>query len=269
MNIRNKALLIVISTILLLFIPNQIINADTTKDQEDFINLVKDEAINGYKKYKILPSLTIAQAILESSWGQSTLSQEANNLFGIKAYDDWNGSYYNIATKEYCSQGYIYINANFKAYNSINESIEDHNLLLSTERYEPVRSANNYIEACHAVYNCGYATSPSYPNTLIEIIEDFNLYEYDIIEESPDNLFSKSILESAKNKNYENIIIFDNTKNNTSKKNEDNSTKEISSEKKEDTNNIPTEVANVVFTHHNYWYVIYCLLQNIYPNTLM
>ena len=51
-----------------------------------FIGEIESSAIENYKKYKILPSITIAQAILESGWGESDLSKKFNNLFGIKVY---------------------------------------------------------------------------------------------------------------------------------------------------------------------------------------
>jgi len=57
-------------------------------DRREFINSVKDGDLKGYADYRILPSLTIAQAILESSWGSSQLSVKAKNLFGIKAYSN-------------------------------------------------------------------------------------------------------------------------------------------------------------------------------------
>ena len=50
----------------------------------NFIESIKDYAIKDYQTSKVLPSITIAQAILESGWGKSTLSLKANNLFGIK-----------------------------------------------------------------------------------------------------------------------------------------------------------------------------------------
>lgn len=69
-----------------------------------FIDSVKNSAIYNYNKYKILPSITIAQSILESNWGKSELSSKYNNLFGIKANNAWKGEYVNIETSEYYDQ---------------------------------------------------------------------------------------------------------------------------------------------------------------------
>ncbi|NLK93716.1 MAG: glycoside hydrolase family 73 protein [Clostridiales bacterium] len=174
------------------------VKANTTNDQEAFILEIKDEAIKSYKKFNILPSLTISQAILESSWGKSSLSKNGNNLFGIKAYNDWSGPIISIATKEYIKGSYVYINANFKAYSSFNESIRDHSKLLSTDRYKSVTSASNYQEACIAIYNCGYATAPNYSHALVNIIETYNLYEYDVMPVEPTQEEPKSPNLSAK-----------------------------------------------------------------------
>ncbi|MCI6189476.1 MAG: glucosaminidase domain-containing protein [Clostridium sp.] len=171
-----------------------------TEEQESFIAGIEEGALDGYETNHILPSLTIAQAILESGWGKSSLSSEANNLFGIKAFDDWNGDTINLSTKEYNSDCSSYtINSDFKAYSSFYESIKDHTALLSTKRYKAVRHASNYVEACYAVYNCGYATYPNYPEDLIEIIENFNLEKYDIIaKKNSENEYTLTKVESQK-----------------------------------------------------------------------
>ena len=69
--------------------------------QDIFIEKVKGGAITGWHEGKILPSVTIAQACLESGWGTSELATKANNLFGIKAKSDWKGESYTVRTAEY------------------------------------------------------------------------------------------------------------------------------------------------------------------------
>ena len=175
----GKLLLIIIILVNGVFmIPINTVQAMTTS-QSNFISSIKSASIDGYKKYNILPSLTIAQAILESGWGQSQLSTQANNLFGIKAYSDWNGATVTMATKEYVNGNYITINAKFKAYSSWSDSIKDHNELLATQRYSKVRQASNYKEACYAVQECGYATAPDYATALINMIESYNISAID------------------------------------------------------------------------------------------
>lgn len=148
-------------------------------DKREFINSVKEVALKGYVDYRILPSLTIAQAILESGWGSSQLSVRAKNLFGIKAFSNWRGDKITMPTTEWYGDKKQIINADFRAYDSFNESIEDHSKLLSSVRYKSVRECSNYKEACRKIYECGYATDPAYPEKLIRIIEENKLYEFD------------------------------------------------------------------------------------------
>jgi peptidoglycan hydrolase-like protein with peptidoglycan-binding domain len=148
-------------------------------DRIEFIDSTKDGALKGYTEYRILPSLTIAQAILESGWGSSQLAQRAKNLFGIKAFSNWRGERITLPTTEWDNGKMTVINADFRAYDSFNDSIEDHNKLLTSSRYKPVRGCSDYKEACRKIYKCGYATDPVYPEKLIEIIEENKLYELD------------------------------------------------------------------------------------------
>lgn len=186
---RKKSLIFTLTftLIFLLLTPVKSVKASTlTEEQQKFINSVKVEALISYEEHDVLPSLTIAQAILESSWGKSTLTIKGNNLFGVKAYSDWTGSSISLATKEYVKGKYIHTTAKFKSYSTLNESIKDHTLLLSSERYSRVRNSKDYKEACNAIYKCGYATSPTYSNSLINIIECYELNQYDIKTSPPD-----------------------------------------------------------------------------------
>jgi flagellum-specific peptidoglycan hydrolase FlgJ len=133
------------------------------------------------KSTKILASLTIAQAILESNWGKSQLSTIGNALFGIKATSVWIGRVYNSNTKE-CYDGVNMqtVNANFRAYDSWEESIADHSTLLTqASRYKKVVGETDYKLACQYIKEAGYATDPDYTGKLIGIIETNKLYEYD------------------------------------------------------------------------------------------
>jgi peptidoglycan hydrolase-like protein with peptidoglycan-binding domain len=148
-------------------------------DRREFINSIKEGALKGYADYSILPSLTLAQAILESGWGSSRLSERAKNLFGVKAFSNWRGERITLPTTEWYGDEKQIINADFRVYDSFNDSVEDHNKLLSNTRYKPVRECSNYREACRKLYECGYATDPEYPEKLIKIIEENKLYEFD------------------------------------------------------------------------------------------
>ncbi|MDT8718218.1 glycoside hydrolase family 73 protein [Clostridium sp. 19966] len=151
-----------------------------TGSEADFINKVAPGAEDAYKKYKVLPSITLAQAMLESGWGSSDLTKKANNLFGMKAFSDWTGPYVEMLTREENSDGSsYYISAKFRAYNSWNDSIDDHGKLLTGNLYSKVIAASNYTEAANALQEAGYATDHNYANLLIGCIQRYNLDKYD------------------------------------------------------------------------------------------
>lgn len=157
--------------------------APVVLNEEKFVQSVAG-CLKG-KKLNILPSVTIAQAILESGWGRSELATHAHNLFGIKASKDWSGKTYSKKTKEQKPTGEIYeIIADFRAYNSFVESIMDHDaFFVSTEwrrkNYAPVLSAKNYKDQAKALQACGYATALDYGKQLIGLIERLGLQQYD------------------------------------------------------------------------------------------
>ena len=143
----------------------------------DFINQIKDGAVASYNKYGVLPSLTMAQAILESGWGEHPIGK---NLFGIKAGSSWTGKTKTTETGEQRADGSRYkTTATFRDYDSYSESIDDHAKLLTNERYKGVIASKNYKEACKAVKDAGYATSLDYTKNLINIIEKYGLDQWD------------------------------------------------------------------------------------------
>lgn len=143
----------------------------------DFINNIKDGAIEGYNKYGVLPSVTMAQAILESGWGQYA---SGNNIFGIKTGNDWTGGVQYLTTNEQAADGSIYtITDAFRAYDSPAQSMEDHAQVLNQDLYQPVVNSTNYRDACNALQQCGYATAHNYSDTLVQIIEENGLDQWD------------------------------------------------------------------------------------------
>ena len=154
-------------------------------DKIEFIESMEQQAYINYKKYGILPSITIGQAILESGWGKSQLAMEHNNLFGIKADSRWNGDIATMTTNENYSD---VIEASFRKYDSKAESIEDHGLFLyENERYtvNGVFIAKDYRSQALALQSAGYSTAKNeageliYADKLINIIKNYNLMLYD------------------------------------------------------------------------------------------
>lgn len=145
--------------------------------QLKFVNDIKQGAVDCYKKTGVLPSLTMAQAILETGWGKYRIG---NNVFGVKAGSGWKGKTQTCQTKEQLANGkYVTINAKFRDYDSLSDSIVDHGEVLTQDRYKPVIAAKDYKEACKQVQACGYATSHQYANNLINIIEEYGLDQWD------------------------------------------------------------------------------------------
>lgn len=151
-------------------------------EQKNFIKKVGALASADMKKSGVLASLTVAQAILESAWGKSELATGGNALFGIKATKSWKGKVYCKDTKE-CYDGANLVdvkNAAFRAYDSWEESVEDHSAFLkANKRYKEVIGETDYKKACEAIKAAGYATDPDYVEKLVKLIEDYELTEFD------------------------------------------------------------------------------------------
>ncbi|EJL44035.1 muramidase (flagellum-specific) [Brevibacillus sp. CF112] len=162
--------------------------------QQEFIAKIAPAAVVDMKKTRVPASLTIAQAILESNWGKSGLTQRANNLFGIKGTGP--AGSVSMPTTEYVKGKPIKVNANFRKYNSWAESIADHSALIlkgtkdKPTRYHGVLGAD-YKTACHAIWKGGYATDPAYPQKLIGLIERYGLAKYDV--DKTDNSVDKEV----------------------------------------------------------------------------
>ncbi len=141
---------------------------------EEYILTYKDVAMDKMKNYGIPASITLAQGILESGSGNSALARKANNHFGIKCHKDWNGKTFHMDDdeKHEC----------FRKYKSSDESFRDHSLFLSQRsRYSKLFTLKitDYKGWANGLKKAGYATNPKYPQLLIKIIEENNLFEFD------------------------------------------------------------------------------------------
>lgn len=149
--------------------------AYTTKS---FLAKIKPYVIKDMQSSGILASMTAAQAAIESNHGNSGLTTKANNLFGIKG--KFNGQSVNMLTTEYYNGVKVRVLADFRKYPSWLESINDHSSLFNRmRRYENLRNCQDYEESCVNVKKDGYATSPSYAQTLINVIRSQKLWMWD------------------------------------------------------------------------------------------
>ena len=175
--------------------------SEIDQNQSYFLSAIKQGAMDGAKE-GVLPSITAAQAILESGWGSSELAKAPNNnLFGIKDSEDWNGEIVTVPTQEYVNGDYITVNAAFRKYASWNDSVVDHaKFFTSTEwrknNYRKVVNETDYRIAAQELKNAGYATDPSYAGKLISLIEAYKLYEWDAVSNTTNSVLENEGVES-------------------------------------------------------------------------
>ena len=158
-----------------------------------YIGTYKDIAIDKMEKYKIPASITLAQGILESGNGLSTLAKKSNNHFGIKCHSGWKGKkvYHDDDKKGEC----------FRKYPTPEGSFNDHSKFLTGRgRYEFLfdLKPDDYKAWAKGLKKAGYATDRKYPKKLISFIETFELYKYDDLV-----LDEKGYKRSLKNEQYE------------------------------------------------------------------
>lgn len=146
------------------------------KRQRKFIYKMAKPAVQVYKKnHQVLPSIVVAQAIIESNWGQSQLFQQADNPFGMKG--SYNGNTKLFPTKEYVNGKEVTINAYFRVYPSLAAAILDHDAVVS-QQFLP-SGTTNYRTAAKYLQTNGYATDPNYADKLINVISGYNLARFD------------------------------------------------------------------------------------------
>ncbi len=138
-----------------------------------YIEHFKKIAVKEMDQYGIPASITLAQGLFESGNGNSELAKIANNHFGIKCTNDWNGkSYYKNDDRD---------NDCFRVYNNPEDSYRDHSEFLKRKRYAFLfeLDKNDYKGWAYGLKQAGYATNPKYPELLINVIERYHLDQYD------------------------------------------------------------------------------------------
>ena len=139
----------------------------------DYIERFRHIAVQEMNKYGIPASITLAQGLLESGNGNSSLAVQANNHFGIKCNSDWKGR---TIYKDDDAVGEC-----FRVYNTPEESYRDHSEFLLRKRYAPLfqLDRNDYEGWAHGLKKAGYATNPRYAELLISLIERYELHQFD------------------------------------------------------------------------------------------
>lgn len=160
--------------ILLFFTFLTAMSAYGKSDQEKYISQYAELAVKEMYRSGVPASITLAQGLLESGNGKSTLAVKGNNHFGIKCHKGWTGKSmrHDDDKKNEC----------FRVYDSPEESFRDHSdFLRYRDRYSFLFDfrITDYKSWAHGLKKAGYATDPSYPQKLIRIIEEYDLHKYD------------------------------------------------------------------------------------------
>lgn len=153
---------------------------------DDFIKALTPAAQDTWKRACIPASFSIAQAALESGWGESKLSKEGFNFFGIKATKDWKGEVLIYNTQEFIGGKEVTVSARWRKYSSFADCLKDRELFFKQNpRYAPafVRG-HNIAGACFAqlIFLAGYATDPNYVDKIQSIILKYRLDDLNVLE---------------------------------------------------------------------------------------
>jgi LysM repeat protein len=158
----------------------------TLEQATEFINKIAP-LVQKYAKeygYKVASPI-IAQACNESAFGLSSLSSKYNNHFGMKCGGSWTGKSVNMATQEEYEVGTMTnINANFRVYDTFEEGVKGYFEFIGYSRYANLKEATNAEEYLTMIKNDGYATSSTYVENNMAIVNQYNLTQYDSLEES-------------------------------------------------------------------------------------
>src|SRR5215467_10477108 len=147
--------------------------------EQAFINEIAPWAMAAQRRYGVPASVTIAQAIDESGWGRSALATTDHNLFGIKGAGP--AGTVVVRSTEYQDGQLVGQASSFRVYHNIAESVDDHGKLLATSQYYRQAMADRHDPNAFAAALTGiYATDPQYGNKLVELMQRYDLYRYDM-----------------------------------------------------------------------------------------
>ena len=152
----------------------------SSAQQKQFIELIgpiiQEEAkARGYK----VCSPIIAQACLESGYNTSLLSMKYHNYFGMKCGSSWNGPSVNMSTKEEVNSTLVAIRDNFRVYSDMISGVKGYFDFISTNRYANLKSAETAEEYLKRIKADGYATSSTYVNTCMNVVNRYDLTQFD------------------------------------------------------------------------------------------
>jgi len=198
--------------IIALFVCFSSILAAEENPSVNYISQYKEIAIAEMERSGIPASIKMAQALLESGAGRSTLATEANNHFGIKCGGEWSGKTFFRKDDDYNHKGEL-IKSCFRKFKSVDDSFVAHSEFLTTQnRYAFLFNypSNDYQNWAYGLKEAGYATDSAYPKKLISLIEKYELYLLDqggsmiLADNNPKKPASKNSSHAKQNKQAQN-----------------------------------------------------------------
>lgn len=170
--------------------PSKPISSYTSTSGFEYIERYKDIAIEEMNRFGIPASIKLAQALLESGNGNSTLAREANNHFGIKCTPEWIGrkTYQDDDSRDDC----------FRVYEQAEDSFKDHSQFLLRKRYAALfeLDKDDYKGWAKGLKAAGYATNPRYADLLVDLIERYQLHQYDRPENHQEKVKREVVVQS-------------------------------------------------------------------------
>ena len=147
---------------------------------QDFIDLIGPAAQDSAKATGVPASFTVAEAALESGWGESLLARQGKNLFGVKADPAWHGDVMTLNTREFLHGTWVMVPARWRKYTDWQACMNDHAAFLhQNRRYAPCFACTTGDAFARAVAQAGYATDPDYAAKLVSIIDTHQLAALD------------------------------------------------------------------------------------------
>lgn len=148
--------------------------------QQEFIAAIGAAAVANYSTYQILPSMTVAQACLESGFGTTGLAKSCNNFFGMKWREGCGCAWQEFETKEQTTGGAEYtIVARFRKYANLEEGIKGYYDFINYDRYSNLKGVTDYETACDLIKADGWATDVKYPSKLKNLIVSYGFTDFD------------------------------------------------------------------------------------------
>lgn len=167
--------------------------------KQEFISKVAGYVQKHASSYGIkVHSPIIAQAILESNWGESSLSKKYHNYFGLKCGSKWTGKSVNLSTKEEYRAGEITnIKANFRVYDSMEAGIKGYFEFIQISRYKNLKGITDPKKYLETIKADGYATDSKYVDKNLNVIDKYNLTKYDNEEEEKMSNYASKVIDIA------------------------------------------------------------------------